>query len=218
MGLHYPKDETKIKQQIGVAFDECFYPEELTPHDMGVILSGAYKEWDNEQYYQLLQRFSIPKMQTISSFSRGMKMKLDIIAAMSHHAKLLVLDEATTGLDPVVRDEILDMFIEYVKSQNSSILFSSHIISDVEKTADIVVLIDRGRIIFQEKKEQLLQRYCICECKTTIPIKHISQKGTEKGVQYLIDKRDAQPDLKYRTATLEEILLFFMRGDTKCED
>ncbi len=147
-----------------------------------------------------------------------MKMKLDIIAAMSHHAKLLVLDEATTGLDPVVRDEILDMFIEYVKSQNSSILFSSHIISDVEKTADIVVLIDRGRIIFQEKKEQLLQRYCICECKTTIPIKHISQKETEKGVQYLIDKRDAQPDLKYRTATLEEILLFFMRGDTKCED
>lgn len=147
-----------------------------------------------------------------------MKMKLDIIAAMSHHAKLLVLDEATTGLDPVVRDEILDMFIEYVKSQNSSILFSSHIISDVEKAADIVVLIDRGRIIFQEKKEQLLQRYCICECKTTIPIKHISQKETEKGVQYLIDKRDAHPDLKYRTATLEEILLFFMRGDMKCED
>lgn len=218
LGLHYPKDETKIKQQIGVAFDECFYPEELTPHDMGVILSGAYKEWDNEQYCQLLQRFSIPKMQTISSFSRGMKMKLDIIAAMSHHAKLLVLDEATTGLDPVVRDEILDMFIEYVKSQNSSILFSSHIISDVEKAADIVVLIDRGRIIFQEKKEQLLQRYCICECKTTIPIKYISQKETEKGVQYLIDKRDVQPDLKYRTATLEEILLFFMRGDTKCED
>ena len=147
-----------------------------------------------------------------------MKMKLDIIAAMSHHAKLLVLDEATTGLDPVVRDEILDMFMEYVKFQNSSILFSSHIISDVEKAADIVALIDKGRIIFQEKKEQLLQRYCICECKTTIPIKYISRKETEKCVQYLIDKRDAQPNLKYRTAALEEILLFFMKGDTKCGD
>ncbi len=145
-GLHYPKDETKIKQQIGVAFDECLYPEELTPNDVGIILSGIYKEWDNERYYQLLQRFSVPKMQTISSFSRGMKMKLDIIAAMSHHAKLLVLDEATTGLDPVVRDEILDMFMEYVKFQNSSILFSSHIISDVEKAADIVALIDKPKL------------------------------------------------------------------------
>lgn len=217
-GLHYPKDEEKIKQQIGVAFDECFYPEELTPHDIGIILSGAYEAWDNEQYSQLLQRFSVPEKQTISSFSRGMKMKLDIIAAMSHHAKLLVLDEATTGLDPVVRDEILDMFMEYAKSQNSSILFSSHIISDVEKAADIVVLIDKGHIVFQEKKEQLLQRYCICESKTTVPIKYISQKETEKGVQYLIEKIDAQPNLKYRTATLEEILLFFMKGDTKCED
>lgn len=89
-GLHYPKDETKTKQQIGAAFDECLYPEELTPNDMGIILSGIYKEWDNERYYQLLQRFSVPKMQTISFFSRGMKMKLDIIAAMSHHAKLLL--------------------------------------------------------------------------------------------------------------------------------
>lgn len=217
-GLHYPKDETRIKQQIGVAFDECFYPEELTPNDIEIILSGAYKKWDHSLYCQLLQKFSVPKEQKIASFSRGMKMKLGIATAISHHAKLLILDEATSGLDPVVRDEVLDMLMEYVKLENASILFSLHIISDVEKVADIVVLINNGQVVFQEKKEMLLQKYRIFEGKTSAFVKNISKRKTDNGIQYLIDISDVQLKPEYRMATLEEILLFFMKGDTQCED
>lgn len=217
-GLYYPENEIQIKQSIGVALDECVYPEELTARDVGIILAGVYKDWDNAQYYNFLEKFSVPQNQNISTFSRGMKMKLDIITAMSHHAKLLVFDEATTGLDPVARDEILNLFMEYVKTQEASILFSSHIISDVEKAADIVVLIDQGHIIFQERKEILLQRYCICENQIDAPAKYIAKKVTGEGVQYLLEKTSIKSNIKYRTATLEEILLFFMKGEIKCED
>ena len=121
----FGRDNTifSVREDIGVVFDSCNFHDIFTADDLEKILSGIYKSWDKALYEQYLNRFRLPRTKTIGSLSKGMKMKLSIICAMAHRPKLLILDEATTGLDPVVRDEILDMFLEFIQDEECSIFY-----------------------------------------------------------------------------------------------
>lgn len=138
-----------VKENIGVVFDECNFHDVFTATDIEKILKGIYKTWDSNLFLQYLKKFKIPTQKMIGAFSKGMKMKLSIICAMAHRPKLLILDEATTGLDPVVRDEVLDLFLEFIQDEDCSIFFSSHITSDIQKIADYTKLTDVYKKLMQ---------------------------------------------------------------------
>ena len=143
LGLDNIKDEVAIKQQISAVFDEIPFQEQLNAKNINTIMKEIYTEWSSETFFQYLDRLTLPSKKKIGAFSKGMKMKLQIAVALSHNAKLLIMDEATTGLDPVVRNECLDIFMEYLQDENNTILMSSHITSDLEKVADSVTFIDK---------------------------------------------------------------------------
>ena len=188
---------------------------------MEKILSGVYKSWDSSLYRQYLKRFRIPERKQIGSFSKGMKMKLSIVCAMAHRPKLLILDEATTGLDPVVRDEILDLFLEFMQDEECSIFFSSHITSDIQKIADYVILIHQGKIVFEEQKDDLIYNMGIVKCgkekfASISPEDYIIHRFTNVSVECLVRDREAIKR-KYKNVvvdnvTLEDIMLFYIKG------
>lgn len=207
-----------VKEDIGVVFDECNFHDVFNTSDIEKILSGIYKSWDSCLYRQYLKRFKIPEKKQIGSFSKGMKMKLSIICAMAHKPKLLILDEATTGLDPVVRDEMLDLFLEFIQDEDCSILFSSHITSDIQKIADYVILIHQGKIIFEEQKDDLVYNFGIVKCgkekfASISPDDYITHRVTNVSVECLVRDKEAIKH-KYKNivvdnATLEDIMLFY---------
>lgn len=156
---------TSIRDDIGVVFDAVNFSGELTPKKLEKVLHDIYKNWDANSFFCYLDRFHIPQDKKVKTFSRGMTMKLSISVALSHKARLLILDEATAGLDPVVREEILDVFLEFVENEANSILISSHISSDLEKISDYITFIDNGEIILAEKKDTLVYEYGIARMK-----------------------------------------------------
>ena len=147
LGLDYIKHEREIKEQIAAVFDEMPFHESFTANQISIMFGGLYGGWNEKKFFQYLDRFALPRKKKIAKFSKGMKMKLQIATALSHWARLLIMDEATTGLDPVVRNEILDIFREYLQDEENSILMSSHITGDLENIADSVTFIDKGRIL-----------------------------------------------------------------------
>ncbi len=153
-----------LKAQIGVVFDGSNLHENLTIENINRIMISIYHNWDQKKFYNYLTKFKLPKNKKIKDFSRGMKMKLSIAIALSHNSKLLILDEATSGLDPMVRDEILDLFLEFIQEEDHTIFLSSHIISDIEKIADYVTFIHEGRIVFSENKDELIYSHGIIRC------------------------------------------------------
>lgn len=210
-----------VKKEIGVVFDECSFHDVFHTSDIEKILSGVYPSWDSQLYRQYLKKFKIPEKKQIGSFSKGMKMKLSIICAMAHKPKLLILDEATTGLDPVVRDEMLDLFLEFIQDEECSIFFSSHITSDIQKIADYVILIHQGKLIFEEQKDDLIYNYGIMKCRketfaSISPDDYIIHRVTNVSVECLVRDREAVKR-KYKNivvdhATLEDIMLFYIKG------
>lgn len=224
------KDHTdsSVKKEIGVVFDECSFHDVFTALDMGKIFSGVYGTWDEDFFRQKLRKFQLPPNKGIGRFSKGMKMKLSILCAMAHHPKVLLLDEATTGLDPLAREDILDMFLEYMQDEENSLLFSSHITSDIEKIADYVVFLHQGTILFEEQKDNLLYQYGIAKCgkeqmASIAPADYLIARETAMCTEFLVkDKISFQ--IKYKNivvdnATLETIMLFYRKGDAAlCED
>lgn len=164
-GCDMTNDTTSIREDIGVVFDAANFHEELTAKKLEKVLRDIYINWDKELFFSYLEKFKIPSNKKIKTFSRGMTMKLSISIALSHKARLLILDEATAGLDPVVREEILDLFLDFVEDENNSILISSHISSDLEKIADYITVIDDGKIILTESKDALIYDYGIARMK-----------------------------------------------------
>lgn len=158
------KLDADTKEQIGVVFDGSNYPEILSPKEISRVMKNIYHSWDEQTYFHLLKQFSLPLDKQIKQFSKGMKMKLAISVAFSHHSKLLVLDEATSGLDPVIRDDILDMLLDFVQDEEHSVLVSSHITSDLEKIADYIVFIHEGKVVFSKPKDELIEQYGIIKC------------------------------------------------------
>ena len=212
---------SSVREEIGVVFDECNFHDVFNTSDIEKILSGVYKSWDSSLYRQYLKRFKIPERKPIGSFSKGMKMKLSIICAMAHKPKLLILDEATTGLDPVVRDEMLDLFLEFIQDEECSIFFSSHITSDIQKIADYVILIHQGKIIFEEQKDDLVYHFGIVKCgrekfASISPDDYIIHRITNVSVECLVRDKEAikrkYKDIVVDNATLEDIMLFYIKG------
>ena len=156
LGMDIDAQEKEIKERIGVVFDECCFHDNLTPADISKILGNIYQNWDEQLYQTYLAAFALPAKKKIKEFSRGMKMKLGIAAALAHKPELLILDEATSGLDPVVCEEILDIFQEFIQDENHAILISSHITSDLDKIADYITFIHQGEIIFSKSRDELL--------------------------------------------------------------
>ena len=212
---------SSVREEIGVVFDECNFHDVFNTSDIEKILSGVYKSWDSSLYRQYLKRFKIPERKPIGSFSKGMKMKLSIICAMAHKPKLLILDEATTGLDPVVRDEMLDLFLEFIQDEERSIFFPSHISSDIQKIADYVILIHQGKIIFEEQKDDLVYRLGILKCgkeqfASISPDDYLIHRITNVNVECLVRDKQAirhkYKNIVVDNATLEDIMLFYIKG------
>ena len=152
-----------LKEELGVVLESAGFPACLTPAEIGRFLKGCYSRWDEKKYEELLARFRVGEVK-YSALSRGMKMKLLLAAALSHEPKLLLLDEATSGLDPVARQDILDMLMEFTRDEAHSVLFSSHIADDLEKVCDYVTFLHGGKVLLSEEKDALLERYGVLNC------------------------------------------------------
>lgn len=218
-GKDFQKDEQTIKEDIGVVFDEMGFHEFMTPKQIAMMMSYVYANWDGEALQKYLTRFGLPLKKPCGKFSRGMRMKLQIAVALSHHAKLLILDEPTSGLDPVVRNEILDIFQEFIVDEEHSIFLSSHIISDLERIADEITFIDKGRILLSGEKDSILEEHAIIRCgkKEAENINDdcvIFKKMEAYGCEILVNDADAARkkwgDALVEPATLEEIMLFYV--------
>ena len=209
-----------IKEDIGVVLDEAYYPEVLNRRDVGCVMAKTYRHWEPDTYENYLQRFGLPQDKAFRDYSRGMKMKLAIAVALSHQAKLLILDEATSGLDPMVRDEILDIFNEYTRQEDRSILLSSHIVSDLEKICDYIAFLHKGQLLLCEEKDRLLEEYALVRLsrERLADLPEDSVVGVESdpyGVRALV-RRDMVPhDLPLEHTNLEDIILFLAKGGTQ---
>lgn len=219
-GLDNQKHELQIKQDLGVVFDESNFPDSILVPHVDAVMKRIYRNWDSNTFYNYIEKFSLPTKKEYKSFSRGMKMKLSLAVALSHNPRLLLLDEATSGLDPVIRDEIIDVFLEFIQDEEKSILVSSHIISDIEKIADYIVFIHQGRIVFAESKEDLARNYGILKC-TIADFETLEQqyiKGYRKnqfGVEALVLKEHFKKGYLVDPASLEQIMLFTIKGDNR---
>lgn len=173
-----------IREQIGVVFDECRFHACFNAAEVGNIHKNLYSTWDGEYYRHLCSRFFLPEKKKIKDYSKGMKMKLSIAAALSHHPKLLLLDEPTSGLDPVARDDLLDIFQDFISDEEHSVVFSSHITSDLEKIADYIAFLKKGRLCFSMEKEELRESFSLVQCGEELlewaPLKEKSA-GFRKG-------------------------------------
>jgi len=210
------------KEEIGVVFDGSNYPEILSPRKLNGVMRNIYRSWDETAYFRLLKQFSLPPDKPLKQFSKGMKMKLAISVALSHHSKLLILDEATSGLDPVIRDDILDMLLDFVQDESHAILVSSHITSDLEKVADYITFIHNGKLILTAAKDELVYQYAVMRCRES------QFQSLDKEDILAYRKRDTQIDVlvadgkaaqkKYKDVvvdhtSVDEIMLLLVKGE-----
>ncbi|WP_165980715.1 ABC transporter ATP-binding protein [Macrococcus carouselicus] len=161
LGMDYRTDRAKILAEIGIVFSENHFPEWMSPKKLEALFKMNYSEWQHETYMRYLKQFDIPYHQKIKTFSQGMKVKLNLAAALSHNARLLILDEPTSNLDPTFRLELLHIFQELMLEETRTILFSTHITSDLENIADYIAFIEAGRLAVMDEKEQLTRKYQI---------------------------------------------------------
>ena len=222
LGLPDDTLDDQVRNQIGVVFDGNSYPEMLTPRKLGRVMGKIYRTWDPDRYAALLQQLALPADKRIKALSKGMKMKLALAVAFSHHAKLLVLDEATSGLDPVVRDDILDLFLEFVQEEDHAILVSSHITSDLEKVADYIVFLHQGRVVFCKPKDELRYQYGVLRCGQAQfgrldPSEILACRKEPCQIDVLVADKEAarrrHPDMVVDDATIDDILLLYVKGE-----
>ena len=208
----------RTKEDIGVVLDEAYFPESLTAQQVGSIMSKTYRRWDPRLYAGYLDRFQLPGKKPFKDYSRGMRMKLAIAVALSHQPKLLILDEATAGLDPIVRDEILGIFYEFTREEDHSILISSHILSDLEKICDYIAFLHSGRLLFCEEKDTLLERYGIFvdtaeQLECLLPEAVVAREPSGYGGVRALIRRDLAPaGFQLEKPTVEDIILFLVKG------
>ncbi|MBP1904536.1 ABC-2 type transport system ATP-binding protein [Paenibacillus turicensis] len=221
-GREMDDKDKEIREQVGVVFDADNFPELLTPLQLSKVMAGTYTQWDQLFFLETAKRFNLNTRKKIKQFSRGMKIKLALTVALSHRPQLLILDEATSGLDPIVRDEILGVFLEFVEDENHSILMSSHITSDLEKIADYITFIHQGKVLLTENKDVLLYEYGIARCKAE------QFQLIDRADMMAYKKRDYQIDVlvkdrkafgqKYSgiivdTGSIDEIMLLLIKGE-----
>ena len=213
--------DTDIREKIGVVYDGDNFPGFWTAKQLSQVMEGIYTQWDNALFQKYLEDFHLPVKQKIKNYSRGMTMKLAIAVALSHHPQLLILDEATSGLDPVMRDEMLDVFLEFVQDERHSVLLSSHITSDLEKVADYITFLHNGRLLMTVSKNDLAYRYAVMRCREN------QFRTLDSGDVIAYRKRDYQIDVlvsdgeaarkKYHDVvvdhvSIDEMLLLLIKG------
>ena len=223
-GKEMQDKDTELRNEIGVVYDSDNFPEYLTARQLSNIMKGIFSKWDDALFQKYLHTFHLNEKQKIGKYSKGMTMKLAIAVALSHHPKLLILDEATSGLDPIMRDEMLDVFLEFVGSDDHSILLSSHITSDLEKIADYITFIHQGRIILTESKDNLIYKYAILRCKekqfeSLDKNDILAYRRQDYQIDVLVDNKEAAKR-KYAgvvidCATIDEIMLILVKGERK---
>ena len=221
-GKELADTDTELKEKIGVVYDGDNFPAYWTAEQLSDVMQGLYTNWDNELFKKYLNDFRLLPNQKIKSYSRGMTMKLAVAAALSHYPQLLILDEATSGLDPIMRDDMLDVFLEFVQDENHSILLSSHITSDLEKIADYITFIHNGKLIMAASKNDLVYNFAVMRCKESQFLE------LDPGDILAYRKRDYQIDVlvsngkeiqrKYRNAvvdhvSIDEIMLLLVKGE-----
>lgn len=221
-GKEMQDKDTDMREKIGVVYDGDNFPGYWTAKQLSQVMEGLYTQWDNALFRKYLEDFRLPVNQRIKHYSRGMTMKLAIATALSHHPQLLILDEATSGLDPIMRDEMLDVFLEFVQEEDHSILLSSHITSDLEKVADYITFIHDGRVILTVSKDDLIYNYAVMRCKES------QFRVLDPGDILAYRKRDFQIDVlvpngkeaerKYKNVvvdhiSVDEIMLLLVKGE-----
>lgn len=215
------KDEKNIdKNEIGVVFDECRFHESFTAKDINQVLKSIFQRWNEPQFFDYLNRFEVPSNKKLKEFSRGMKMKISIAAAVSHDAKLLLLDEPTSTLDPVVRDEMLDIFYDFISDEQHSIIISSHIVSDLEKVCDYIAFMLKGKMILCEEKDRLLQECRLAqmseaEFSAIDKDEIIGSRKTPFGITAVIRKAAAAQIRNTQPINLEDLFVYMIRGEEK---
>ena len=216
LGRDSADDTVLVREDVGVVMDEVGIPECLTVSQIGKVMKNIFRNWDEAAYDQLVTRFSLPNEKQFKDFSRGMKMKTGIAIALSHDAKLLLLDEATSGLDPVVRDEVVDLLSEFTREENHSILISSHIVSDLEKLCDYVAFLHKGKLMLCEEKDLLLAEYGVVHC-TAEQLKGISEnavkhkKESPYGVEALVLRNEVPAGIDISPVSIEELFVYMVK-------
>ena len=208
------KDFDRLKEEIGVVLDEAYFPESLTAKNVNSIMKRTYQKWDEKLYFDYMADFRIDQKKTFKDYSRGMKMKLAIAVALAHKPKLLILDEATSGLDPIIRNEILDIFNDFTRNEDNSILLSSHIVSDLEKICDYIAFLQEGKLVFCEEKDRILEKYAVVKVSDkdyeNIPSDAIMGRSKSKyDVEVLVEKSKLSNAFSLEHTTLEDIILLF---------
>ena len=215
-GIPMLGNEEIVKSKVGVVFDSLIYPLNLKPAKIKKIISPFYKTFDDEKFYELMKRFELDPNKKLSAYSKGMQMKFGVVMSLCHNPELIILDEPTAGLDPIARAEVIDLLLELMQNEERSILFSTHITSDLEKIADYITMIDNGKIIFSKGKDELLDNYVLAHIEREvitdeIKFELIGLKKTAFGYEGLCPKAFKIKNIvgvKTARPTIEDIMIY----------
>ena len=219
------RKEKEIKEDIGVVLDNMFFPELLNAKDINNSMKDIYKNWDSKLYFSYLKEFDLPDNKSLKSMSKGMRKKLEIATALSHKPKLLILDEPTSGLDPVIRNEVLDIFQKFIEDEEHGVLLSTHITSDLERIADEIIFIDKGKKVLQKSRDEIIDNYGILKCDidyfSNIDKKDIiTYKKTKYAYEILVDDKEKTskkyPSCVIDKITLEDLMVLVIKGEKVC--
>ena len=216
LGQDNRENITLTKQDIGVVLDEVGIPACLSAVQVGKVMARTFTRWDKELYAQYLKKLNLPEKRPFKEYSKGMKMKLGIAVALSHHPKLLILDEATSGLDPVVRDEVVEMFSEFTRDEDHAVLISSHIVSDLEKICDYIAFLHQGKLMLCEEKDRLLEEYGLIHCsrEQLSELDQAAVKGVKTspyGVEALVRRDGVPAGIPVSPVSIEELFIFMVK-------
>ena len=218
LGKNNEENFQVTKEDIGVVMDEVGIPDCFNAKQVGKIMKHTFQNWNSNEYARLLTKLSLPNDTPFKNFSRGMKMKLSIAIALSHNSKLLLLDEATSGLDPVIRDEVVEMLHEFTRNEQHSILISSHIVSDLEKLCDYIAFLHKGKLLLCEEKDLLLGKYGILHCtveqlQTLNPKAIAYKKESTYGIEAIVLRDFISTDCTIQPINIEDLFLFMIKSN-----